>query len=755
MQASPSMFRNAMGLLLAVALGIAHPALAQAQSHPLEGLLIVASQDSGAISGDRRTKFAALASTMAHLDKGQFNPIQFLPPGQAPTMFVPVASPRGRVLLFTYDEKQPEVSKREELRIALPFNGLSYQLTPPFHRRGSAGDRDLVNFRFDTARSVGSRRWKWSPDGTRLLLFMPGERWIASSGGARQITFTGSVPNGYLESFAQDSNHVLLYATPPGAKARWYAARLPERQERVDFAELFAGARLLPVGEEATGELGATGITFSPDGRAAAFVATSRRLANTEVLFAGPPDNPRQVFVAQGLRSSVDTGQAPASLLGQDVGGTPLRPGQPYRVKFSKLLILGWSQDGGTLYFRLSEQSGQGITESSNPQDHRVQHTNQIWSWRADRGAAKVMDLPVMTDYAIVGCPVSHDGRWLLMWGHDLPGTVMTSREHAALTSGSDTLERHLYAADLRSGSVRKLWRQRSGFDYATFTRPEQWEGEVNPGFNAGPPGQALPDSFLRFTSPVAVKPWQYQWAFELSFEGNVPNFAGRRDRLFVQATFNRPDGTPYRDTDGDFRTTDGLAASFLPFRTGILSVSADAFRGTYFVPWSTLELLAAEDTAVDVVLRLYEGDRLLGETVPPSRVTVPESKASRVWFKSPRVVLDQQDGRPGLRVTAEAHTHKLTAWGVRLEALVRDANLAPVAARNVAFRGPGGTAAARSAHALTREDEIVPVSLFIPLEELQLPSGTSALNIQLQALIKEQNFVGGSVQMPITVRIH
>jgi hypothetical protein len=166
------------------------------------------------------------------------------------------------------------------------------------------------------------------------------------------------------------------------------------------------------------------------------------------------------------------------------------------------------------------------------------------------------------------------------------------------------------------------------------------------------------------------------------------------------------------------------------------------------------LELLAAQDTAVDVVLRLYEGDRLLGETVPPSRVTVPEAEASRVWFKSPRVALGQQEGRRGLVVTAEARTHKLTAWGVRLEALVRDANLAPVAARNVAFRGPGGTAAAKSTHALTRDDEAVPLSLFIPLDELALPSGETTLNIQLQAIIKDQNFVGGSPQMAITVRV-
>jgi hypothetical protein len=290
--------------------------------------------------------------------------------------------------------------------------------------------------------------------------------------------------------------------------------------------------------------------------------------------------------------------------------------------------------------------------------------------------------------------------------------------------------------------------------DYATFTKPQQWEGEVNPGFTAGPPGQALPDSFLRFTSPVAVKPWQYQWAFELSFEGSVPDFARRRDNLFVQATFARTDGAPFRDTDGDYRTADGQAASFLPFRTGILSVSADAFRGSYFVPWSVLELLAAQDTAVDVVLRLYEGDRLLGETVPPSRVTVPEAEASRVWFKSPRVALGQQEGRRGLVVTAEARTHKLTAWGVRLEALVRDANLAPVAARNVAFRGPGGTAAAKSTHALTRDDEVIPLSLFIPLDELALPSGETTLNVQLQAILKDQNFVGGSPQMAITVRV-
>jgi hypothetical protein len=36
----------------------------------------------------------------------------------------------------------------------------------------------------------------------------------------------------------------------------------------------------------------------------------------------------------------------------------------------------------------------------------------------------------------------------------------------------------------------------------------------------------------------------------------------------------------------------------------------------------------------------------------------------------------------------------------------------------------------------------------------LQLPSGLSALNIQLQAIILDRNFVGGSLQLPITVRI-
>lgn len=744
------------GLTLAFA-PLAAPAQAppgQAQSHPLEGLLIVASQDPSPISGDRRKKFATLATTMAHLDKGQFNPISFIPPGQAPTMFVPVASPRGRVLLYTLDAKQPDPTKQEELRIGLPFNGLSYQLTPPFHRFGGGFDSPLRNLSISTGRSAGSRRWQWSPDGKRLFLALERDRWIASSGGAREITFTGAVPNGYLEGFAQDSEHVLLYSTPPGGRPRWYVARLPERQERVDLAELFARARQVPLGEEATGENAAGGITYSPDGRAVAFVATSRKFANSEVLFAGPPDNPRQVLLAQGIRAATDTGQAPTSLLGQDVGGAAPRPGQPYRVKFAKLLILGWSQDGGTLYFRLSEQSGQGITESSNPQDHRVQHTNQVWSWRADRGVQKVMDIPVLTHYAIVGCPVSHDGRWLLMWGSDLPGTVMTSREHTALTVGSDTREYHLYAADLRNGSVRKLWRQRSGIDYATFTKPEQWEGEVNPGLNAGPPGQALPDSFLRFSSPVAVKAWQYQWAFELSFEGSVPDFSRRRDNLFVQATFARPDGTPYRDTDGDYRTAEGLAASFLPFRTGILSVSADAFRGSYFVPWSVLELLAAEDTDVDVTLKLYEGERLLGETVPPSRVRVPAAEASRVWFRSPRVAMAMKEGRPGLLVTAEAHTRNLTAWGVRLEALVRDADLNPVPARDVAFRGPGGTAAAKSNYTLNRDDEVVHVSLFIPLDELQLPTGERRLNIQLQGILQDRNFVGGSQQLPITVRM-
>jgi hypothetical protein len=750
MQASPSPFRRALGLLLALALG----GPLRAQSQPLEGLLIVASTDEGPLDRDRRRKLATLATTMAHLDKGQFNPINFIPPGQPPTMFVPIAAPTGRILLYTYDDKQPDAAKREELRIGLPFNGLSYQLTPPFHRFGDPNDFHLRNLSISTTRSAGSRRWRWSPDGQRLFLVLGGDRWITSGGGAREITFTGSVPNGYLEGFAQDANHVLLYSQPPGAKPRWYTARLPERQASVDLATLFASARQVPFGEEATGENAAGGIIYSPDGRSVAFVATSRKLANSEVLFAGPPDNPRQVFIAQGLRSSADTGQAPASLLGQDVGGPMLRPGQPYRVKFGKLLILGWSQDGGTLYFCLSEQSGQGITESSNPQDHRVQHTNQIWSWRADRGAAKVMDLPVMTYYPIVGCPISHDGRWLLLWGHDLPGSVMTSREHAVLTNGSTSTPRHLYAADLRAGTVRKIWRQGSFYDYATFTKPQQWEGEVNPGFTTGPPGQALPDSFLRFTSPVTVKPWQYQWAFELNFEGSAPGFARRRDSLFVEATFARPDGAPYRDTDGDYRTSAGLAASFLPFRTAILSVSADAFRGTYFVPWSVLELLAAQDTPVDVVLRLYEGDRLLGETVPPSRVTIPEADASRVWFKAPKVALGHREGRAGLVVTAEAHTFKLAAWGVRLEALVRDANLAPVAARDVAFRGPGGTAAAKSAHALSRDDEVVPVDLFIPLEALQLPSGLSALNIQLQAIILDRNFVGGSLQLPITVRI-
>lgn len=750
---------RALGWSLALALGAGRAAPAQAPagqapSHPLEGLLIVASQDTAPLSADRKTKFATLATTMAHLDKGQFNPIGFIPPGQAPTMFVPAASPRGRVLLYTYDARIPDVSKREELRISLPFNGLSYQLTPPFHRFGGGFDPHVRSFSVSTSRTAGSRRWRWSPDGRRLLIIVEGDRWIASSGGAREITFTGSVPNGYLEGFAQDSDHVLLYATPPGGLPRWYVARLPERQERVDLAALFAGSRQVPLGQEATGEHPASGITYSPDGRAVAFVATSRRLPNSEVLFAGPPDNPRQVLLAQGLRSTADTGQAPATLLGQDVGGTPPRAGQPYRVKFAKLLILGWSQDGGTLYFRLSEQSGQGITESSNPQDHRIQHTNQIWSWRADRGAQKIMDLPVLTDYAIVGCPVSHDGRWLLMWGSDLPGTVMTSREHALLTSGSDTLERHLYAADLRSGTVRKLWRQRSGIDYATFTKPEKWEGEVAPGLNAPPAAQVLPDAFLRFTSPVAVKGWQYQWAFELNFEGSVPDFARRRNDLGVVATFSRPDGRPFRDTDGDYATPDGLAASYLLFRSATLSVSADAFRGSYVVPLSVLELLASEDTDVDVVLRLYDGHRLLGETVPASRARVKAAEAPRVWFKSPKVVLAEREGRKGLLATAEAHTFGLGATDLRLEALVRTADLGPVAARDVAYRGPGGIAAAKSSHALARGEEVIPLSLFLPLDQLQLPSGAVTLNVQLQGVVQDRTFVGGSFQLPIQVQV-
>ena len=166
------------------------------------------------------------------------------------------------------------------------------------------------------------------------------------------------------------------------------------------------------------------------------------------------------------------------------------------------------------------------------------------------------------------------------------------------------------------------------------------------------------------------------------------------------------------------------------------------------------LELLAAEDTDVDVTLKLYEGERLLGETVPPSRVRVPAAEASRVWFRSPRVAMAMKEGRPGLLVTAEAHTRNLTAWGVRLEALVRDADLNPVPARDVAFRGPGGTAAAKSNYTLNRDDEVVHVSLFIPLDELQLPTGERRLNIQLQGILQDRNFVGGSQQLPITVRM-
>jgi hypothetical protein len=233
MQASPSPFRRALGLLLALALG----GPLRAQSQPLEGLLIVASTDEGPLDRDRRRKLATLATTMAHLDKGQFNPINFIPPGQPPTMFVPIAAPTGRILLYTYDDKQPDAAKREELRIGLPFNGLSYQLTPPFHRFGDPNDFHLRNLSISTTRSAGSRRWRWSPDGQRLFLVLGGDRWITSGGGAREITFTGSVPNGYLEGFAQDANHLLLYSQPPGAKPRWYTARLPERQASVDLAK--------------------------------------------------------------------------------------------------------------------------------------------------------------------------------------------------------------------------------------------------------------------------------------------------------------------------------------------------------------------------------------------------------------------------------------------------------------------------------------------------------------------------------------
>lgn len=729
----------------------------QAQSHPLEGLLIVASTDESPYPGDPRKKSAVMAATMAHLDKNQFNPINFIPKDQAPTIFLPIASPHGRIFLFTYDETQSDPMKQEEFRMSLPFQSLSYELTPPFLRRGTKDILALMalkGLKVSTNRTLSRHQWSWAPDGKRLMLLLDNDRWIYSNGGARQITVTGSVPNVFLQGFAQDSKHVLYSTSNAGSKFRYYVARLPDRQDSISQDELFRNATQVPFGDDSTGMSRLGDFLYSPNGEFVAFVATSGKLPNSMAMFAGAHDNPRQVHLAKGVRSSLATGAAPGTILGQDsIAGEP-QAGKPYQVKFCNLLILGWSQDGRNLYFRQSEKSGQGIAESQQPSDHKVQHTNQIWSWNAERGVEKVMDIPVLSDYSIVGCPISRDERWLVMWGIDLPGDMMTSKEHTSLTVGERAMQIHLYAIDLKAKKVRKIWRRSSHFDYATFTKPERWEGEVFPGFNPNKRGEELPDHFLKFTSPVTVKSWQHQWAFELNFEGNVHDFAQRRNDLHLEATVYRPNGDAYRDSDGEGKNKDGLAASFLPFKTAQLSVSADAFRGTYYVPLSDIELIAADKTDVDVVLKLYEGDKLRGETKPASRVTIGAADIPRAWFKNIKVTTAVEDDQPGILVTAEAATVKLTAWDLRFEAAVRHPDLKPIPARNVAYRGSDDTAAAKSTHRLTRDDDVVPVRLFVPLGELQLAKGERTVNVQLQARILEKNFVGASRQTAITVRV-
>lgn len=731
----------------------AQPAGTDAASRPLEGLLIVASADEGPFPGDARTKLSKMTATMAHLDKNQFNAINFIPKGQAPTMFVPVASPLGRTFLFTYDEKQADPMKRNEFRISFPFQALSYQLSPPFLRSGSPADFSLRNLTITAGiRTVGSNRWSWSPDGKRLYFSLGKEQFICSDGGARQITFTDKSSDLYLQGFAHDSNHVLFATSAFGGKTRYYVAKLPEAEKNVSLTELSRAATQVALGVDYTGVTPESNFYYSPDGKSVAFAAQSKTSPNSMELFAGAHDQPRRVHTAVGIRNSLDTGEGPGTVLGQDtIAGAPIA-GKPYVVKFARVMIMGWSQDGRTLYFYQSEKSGKGIAESNNRDDHKVRETNQIWAWTADRGAAKLMDIPVLSFDADVGCRISHDARWTFLWGLDLPGDEMTAAEHTDRTV-TRSFEQHLYVVDLKNRSFRKIQRRSSNFDYATFTKPERWEGEVFPGFNENTRGEELPDNYVRFGSPVSVKPWQHQWAFELNFEGNVHDFARRRDGLYVEATFYRPDGSPYLDTDKDFGNGDGAAASSLPFNTAQLRVDADAFRGTYYVPFTDVELLAASQHEVDVVLRLFEGTKMLGQTKPASRVTITEAESPRVWFKNVKVGAAEENGQPGIVVTADAATQKLSSWDVHFDAVIRDANLNAVAARSVAYRGPDQTAVVRMTHRPRRDDETVPLRMFLPLAELQLNSGAATLHVQLQGRV-QNNFVGGSRQTGLDVRI-
>ncbi len=219
----------------------------------------------------------------------------------------------------------------------------------------------------------------------------------------------------------------------------------------------------------------------------------------------------------------------------------------------------------------------------------------------------------------------------------------------------------------------------------------------------------------------------------------------------YLQLKFQKRDGTPLKDNNGEFDHEDGSVAAFGVLKPGYDPTAYEDFD--IFMPYDELDLSSGKyelKIDVDVIyesgglvthLTFYEFDFTQpGKTPVKTTVAKPSAAFDRIWIDFDIT----EGGKRGMRIHAKFTVYNMLNMPSYLAIYFTKSDGTRLLTNNVDFRSKEGQLAIYKELDIGYDPGVfADLKMFIPYSELSLPPGKYDLEMSVDVIYKE----GGLIQ--------